>query len=275
MMTASALNSESFSAALKDVLKTGISFPAARQQALEQISHGVAPVLPNDILGTEYCRAILAGGNLLEIAPIPRQGSYHSESVQPDFPSATAVRTAMLSEQDWMAAVPACIREIYSSASLHDISAAERAILYRLRTMREEDFEALPYGSEGLWRRFMHACRTEQDLNGVIAQTKTKRYTRSRIDRMILCAFLGISEEIRLRTPPYLRILAFNSKGRLLIKEKSDALQLVNAGEKMDSAYQELENRCGDLYGLFSMSIEGPGAEANRRIFYDREVISG
>ena len=38
--------------------------------------------------------------------------------------------------------------------------AGEKAILYRLRTMENEEFEALPYGSEGLWRRLMQVTAT-------------------------------------------------------------------------------------------------------------------
>lgn len=45
-----------------------------------------------------------------------------------------------------------------SKATLHALEAGERAILARLRTMTEAEFEALPYGSEGLWRKLMKAA---------------------------------------------------------------------------------------------------------------------
>jgi predicted nucleotidyltransferase len=85
--------------------------------------------------------------------------------------------------------------------------------------MTDAEFEALPFGSEGLWRKFMHACREEATLEVIIAATKSKRYTRTRIDRMVMCAFLGISREILEGKPPYARILALNATGRIILKQ--------------------------------------------------------
>jgi hypothetical protein len=98
---------------------------------------------------------------------------------------------------------------------------------------------------------------------------KSKRYTRSRIDRMIMCAFLGLTQE-HLNTPaPYARVLAFNDKGREILKTARLHGHYPNIGEKIDHPYQEIENRCGDLYALFACGDpEAPGVESKRRIYY-------
>ena len=135
--------------------------------------------------------------------------------------------------------------------------------------MTDAEFEALPYGSEGLWRKLMHASRSCADLEGIIAATKSKRYTRTRIDRMILCAFLGITREMLEAKVPYTRVLAFNDRGRALLKEAKKTGTYLNAGESFDHPYWELEKRCGDLYGLFRREgVDAPGTEEKRRIFY-------
>lgn len=144
-------------------------------------------------------------------------------------------------------------------------------MLYKFRTMTDEEFEALPYGSEGLWRKFMHACREHSSLNGILTASKSKRYTRSRLDRMAMCAFLGLKEKDLRELPPYTRILSFNDRGRSILSSHSEANRLLNAGEKTDHPYWEIEQRVQDLYGLFCTdSPEAPGLEAKRRIFYLR-----
>ena len=135
--------------------------------------------------------------------------------------------------------------------------------------MTDEEFEALPYGSEGLWRKLMHACREKNSLEDIIAATKSKRYTRTRIDRMIMCAFLGITANDIASPAPYTRVLAFNTKGREILKKARQTGLFPNAGEAVDHPYQELEDRVGRLYSLFALSgNEAPFDEGDRRIFY-------
>ena len=272
LSTAQALLSPAFPPLLKDALETGMSFPAARQAALERLGlSGDILTLPNNILAAEYCKAILSQNSPMHPFPIHREGSYHAEAVDPENPSATAVRMQMLGGHHWKSSVPQAAQEVFQSAGLHSIHAGERAILCMLRTMTDADFEALPYGSEGLWRKFMHACCGEPNLEAILAATKSKRYTRTRLDRMVMCAFLGITEEILEADVPYTRVLAFNDKGRAILKEAKKQSTFLNAGESADHPYWELEKRCGDLYALFCTGEpEAPGAEEKRRVYYHK-----
>ena len=118
----------------------------------------------------------------------------------------------------------------------------------------------------------MHACRRCTTLEEIIAATKSKRYTRTRIDRMVMCAFLGITGEMLEESVPYTRVLAFNDTGRSVLKLAKQHTVCINAGEAYDHPYWELEKRCGDLYGLFCVDgMEAPGAEENRRVYYHKE----
>ena len=270
--TAGALLSDAFPPLLRRELDTGKSFPAARQGALEAMGlSGGLLSLPNNILAVEYCKAILSQGSQMVPFPIHRAGSYHAETADSENPSATAVRNLMLIAHNWRSCVPRTAREVFADAPLHSIQAGERAILARLRTMTEAEFEALPYGSEGLWRKFMHACREKATLEGILTAVKSKRYTRTRLDRMVMCAFLGITKEMLEAEAPYTRVLAFSDKGRAILKEAKKTGVYLNAGESADHPYWGLEKRCGDLYGLFCTDgIEPPGAAENRRIIYCR-----
>ena len=273
LQTAQALLSAEFPPVLRRHLEKGSSFPAARQAALEEMGvNGDLLMTPNNILAVEYCKAILSQGCAMKPFPIHREGSYHDELPDEENPSATAVRKRMLCSGDFKSLVSESAFEIFANAPLHSLDVGERAVLGKLRTMTDEEFEALPYGSEGLWRKFMHACRCETTLEGIIAATKSKRYTRTRIDRMIMCAFLGITLQDMLSPVPYVRVLGFNDRGRLALKAARQTGTFLNAGEIDLSDYGAKERQIGDLYGLFCEGApEAPGAEAARRIYYLKE----
>ena len=249
---AAALLSPEFSVALRKELDKGMSFPAARCAALETMGRNAVPLTtPNNILAVEYCKAILAQSSPMKPMPILRQGSYHDTLPDPENPSATALR-AMMPGENWLDYIPAEARTSLSAATVHTLSAGERAVLCKLRTMTDAEFEALPYGSEGLWRKLMHASRAEATLEVIASAVKSKRYTRTRIDRMILCAFLGLTAADLATPAPYARVLAFNDRGREILKKARETGSFPNIGEKVDHPYQTIEDRCDTLYGLFA-----------------------
>ncbi len=272
MATAQALLSDAFPPLLRSCLEEGLSFPAARAKALDDM--GLDSKLlssPNDTLGVEYCKAILSQEASMDIFPIRREGSYHSEEADTENPSATSLRKMLLSGETTATYVPQVASFLLQNAPLHTVFAAEKAILYRLRTMSDSDFEALPYGSEGLWRKLMHASRRETSLEGILTSVKSKRYTRTRLDRMIMCAFLGITMDDMMKNPSYARVLAFNEKGRSLLNHAKKEGFFRNAGEETKEEYEILENRAGDLFGLFCTNgPEPPRIEQSRRVKYIR-----
>ena len=270
MQTSQTLLSEDFPPLLKEALESGKSFPAARAEALGRMGlDGSLLALPNDILAVEYCKAVLSQNSPMRPFPVRRGGSYHAENPELENPSATSLRNLLGSGGDIAPYVPDAAAEIFRDAPRHTLEAGEKTILSRLRTMTDAEFEALPYGSEGLWRKFMHAARKHATVDEILTATKSKRYTRSRLDRMLLCAFLGIDAAALDAPAPYTRILAFNDRGRNILKDAKKTCKFVNAGQIPDHPYWTLEKRAADLYGLFcAEGIEPPGSEEKRRIYY-------
>ena len=265
MQTARELLSPAFSEKLRTELDKGLSFPAARAAAL-----GDDSLLrnPNDILAVEYCKAILAQNSPMDIFPIRREGNYHDDTPDPENPSATSLRSRIVDGTEWLSYIPAEAQAALENASIHTLATGQRAILARLRTMTDAEFEALPYGSEGLWRKLMHACRDSATLEEIIAKTKSKRYTRTRIDRMILCAFLGITADNMASPAPYARVLGFTDAGRTLLKKARETGLFPHTGDSVDDPYQQLEQRCDDLYGLFAVDEpESAGMTFQRRVY--------
>lgn len=268
--TAEALLSPVLSEKLKEALSRGVSFPAARQAALEGMGADASLLtLPNDILAVEYCKAILTRNSPMKPLPLRRKGGYHSLLPDPDNPSAAFLRERIRRGESFLEFVPEDAADCFPLCELHTLDAGERAVLARLRTMEEQDFEALPYGSEGLWRRLMRACREHGSLEEILTAVKTKRYTRSRLDRMVMCAYLGITRDILTSPVPYVRVLGFREKGREILSEVKKNLPLRNVGSAEKGSYYKLEQYWENLYGLFRVEgVTPPGAENRRRVVY-------
>ena len=267
MDTATALLSDRFPEALRAHLDAGLSFPAARQAALSDLGMDAAILeSPNNILAVEYCKAILRQKSPVEVFPIHRGGDYHDTVPDSENPSATAIRSRIAEKESWGDFVPAAAHNAFENGTVHALKNGEKAILAKLRTMTDEDFESIPYGSEGLWRKLMHASRAEGSLENILSSVKSKRYTRTRLDRMVMCAFLGITAQALSSPAPYARVLGFNSRGRSVLSANRESGFLRNIGEDTQDAYQELERRSTALYGLFAEIPEAPDAEAQYRV---------
>lgn len=268
---AAVLLRENFSAALREELAAGVPYPAAMQRAVSKLAGpAVADVLsrPNDLLGVEYCKALLRRASGVRPVAVLRTGAPHgaTESASPqDAPSAAAVR-ALLRRGEREAALslmaPAMrscyLEEEAAGRAPVFYEAAERAMLYRLRSMSRAEFAALDGGHEGLCNRLYAASREAVSVREVLERAKTKRYPLSRLRRMLLWAFLGLSDAGLTRRPAYLRPLAMNAVGRTLLarmRTRAALPVLTKAGDVAAlgpdaESLLRLEARAADLYAL-------------------------
>lgn len=275
METARRLLDPALNDLLRRELDQGQSYAAARAAALEALG-GRGDLLrrPNDILAIEYCKAILKRNSSIRPHAVHRPGGYHDTAPHPDHPSATALRQLLAAGEDIGPYIPEAAAPIFRDAILYDMSHGERAVLARLRGMDYEDFQTIPYGSEGLWSKFARACKTEPTVAGILNAVKSKRYAYARIQRMLLCAYLGLTAADMARPVPYARVLAFDDRGRQVLNRarKTGTLPLCNAGSTPpDRDYYQIECRAADLHSLFAASDELPvGSEDRGRVYYQK-----
>ena len=251
---AACLDRPAYHAGLRRFLDEGMPFAACRQAVVrELLGEALAGLLdgPNDNLGAEYLKAARRLGWEPEIAAIPRQGAAHDGGGHPEYPSASYLREQILSGE----------LEAENPASM---KTGERWMLAALRGMDESGFDALPDCGEGLSHRFRRAVRQGRTLDEVYGLAKTKRYAHARIRRGLLWGALGLREGDRPDSPPYLRVLGANERGRALLRElkKTARLPVVTKpahAKNLDGPGRrlfELEARCTDLYQLCR---EAPG----------------
>ena len=272
--TARLLRSPAFSDRLKLELRERDSFAAARCRALAALGADTSCLeRPNDILAVEYCKALLQTGSALRPVSFRRQGDYHAGVPARENPSATSLRR-LEDVSQWRDFVPPAAAAVYRDAAVYRRCNGERAMLAVLRSLPEEAFRTVPFGSEGLWRRFFRACRQQSNVDGIIDAVKSKRYARSRIARMCLCAYLGITEQLLQTPPPYVRVLALDEQGRQVLKAAGQAgsIPVIHAGERRRESYFSLEQRCDNLFSLFAPQNQVPDTnlEHKCRVFYKK-----
>lgn len=215
-------------ALIKQKLDEGLSYPAARKAAIG------CDLLdtPNNILAIEYINEIA-----LPFTAVKRIGKGH--------------------DSDDMHYSASAIRSTLSTNDICSIKNCEKAILAKLRAMNTNDFLEIEDVSEGLENRIIDAVRSSSGIDEIYDKIKTKRYTHSRIRRIILRAYMGITKEYS-QDVPYIRILGFNKKGNEILSQmkKSAALPIISRYSDIKELNDfgkslfELECRCTDLYNL-------------------------
>ena len=139
----------------------------------------------------------------------------------------------------------------------------EAVFLSRLQMFDREYFNSLPDAKDGSGDRLYHAVHSSRSLERIYAATKTKRYTMSHIRRLTMCAVLGVMDDFRGKEPPYARILAFNERGREVLKGKFELPLLVRPKDvrKLDPFSQKvfaLGASANDFYYLAKSGSMGP-----------------
>ena len=264
---ADVLVSSELSDAIEKYLNEGVSFPVARQKAVEEISgKEISEIIssPNNILGVEYIKAINKLGLNMDVNPITRKGVEHDSKVANDnICSASALREMLENKRGFNKFLPKeasniLISEINNKKAPADYNRLETAVICKLRSMSIEDFKALPDVSEGLEYRLFDAVKTSVYLEEILEKVKTKRYTLSRIRRIILCAILGIKKEDVLAPVPFVRVLGFNENGAKILKKAKETATLpiitksseINALGKDAKRVFELECFARDVFSL-------------------------
>ena len=226
-----------FKTLLEHELSKGVSFPKARENALLMYLNDIrkyANILssPNNILAIEYLKALKRTKSKIKPMAIKRVNvGYNDLGTKNNFASATAIRQKIIDN------TPAGLSKLMPSKSykilynsiqkghyVKDVTAFEKQILYVLRKMKTEEIANLPDVSEGLENSIKNAADSCNTINEFMNIVKTKRYTATRIQRILLYALLGITKEdmkTSYKVQPYIRVLGMNEKGKELLSTMS------------------------------------------------------
>lgn len=230
------LEPEGFKRLLHSELKHGASFPIARSNALKNFlkkeydAKYIADILldSNNILAIEYLKALQYLNSDINPLIIKRKGgSYNSLEIIDNICSATAIREKLLKNdiEDLSEVMPEnCYSlidsEIINGKSPMYINNFEREILYSLRKSTTEDLLKLNDVSEGLENTLKKVSNEKFTLDEFVDEMKSKRYTKTRVQRLALNSLLEIKKvdvEAYKHNVQYIRVLGFNQTGEKLL----------------------------------------------------------
>lgn len=266
-----------YQTALKQALKEGASFPAARQEALNIYSDKYSEILasPNNILGIEYLKALAKIHSKMEPFTIKRIGAgYHDMDIDGQFSSATAIRSDIYQLADVNSSfeslplthiqtqIPSSCHELMKKnyQTRYPVKADDFSLLLKAKLLSETAGSLSHYldMSPELANRILRLRNDYLSFEQFCDLLKTKELTRSRISRSFIHVLLGITNDwlTAMKAPaPYARILGFRRDHADLLgilKRTSDIPLITSPARAVlaDTAYQmlELDVYASDLY---------------------------
>lgn len=274
-----------FKVILKTYLSKGITYPLARANALYDYlinsKMSISNLLlgnflnsSNNILGIEYCKSLIKLNSSITPCTIKREGaSYNSNIIHNEFSSATAIRKFVKEngpstnlENYVPPSVFADIKDLYSKDIRFIFEDSMFPYIKYKSATSKNSLINLPDVSEGLDNKIIKSLLNNLTYSSTLNDIKSKRYTYSRISRILCQYFIGFDNfdinKLRSAPCPYARILGFNSKGKSILKsiKSNSSIPLYTKISKHSNETLQLDIQSTRAYSLLNKSI-GPNSD--------------
>ncbi len=217
---------------IKTLIGSGASYAKARAEAWKTYLPSDLLTSPNNVLGLEYTRAILAANATIDILPIPRiGGGYREETLSENYSSATAIRAAIAIGASVDGNLPDFVKRDLPKTIENCLDTLEK---YEILQCDVKELAQICDCTEGLENAFKRAAERDEPLSQALTSA---RYTSSRIRRIALQNLLKIRKSTvreALKSPLYLRVLAVNRERKELLSalSKTTAPLLLRAHDE-------------------------------------------
>ncbi|KAA1042700.1 nucleotidyltransferase [Macrococcus equipercicus] len=174
---------------------------------------------PNNILAMQYMKAARQINPGLQLVPVQRiDSSYHDTEINGRIASATAIRRAALQHEDVTRTVPSWTGRLLLSEQLLQWEQFFEILKYRLLTSSTDELRAIYMMTEGLENLLKKHIVEAATFSDFMSRIKTKRYTYTRLQRLLCYVLLNIKTSERYPEVSAVRVLAMNDKGRRYLK---------------------------------------------------------
>ena len=256
---------------LKEQLNLGLSFPKARSIAIEKYIKNsnifnIEHILnsPNNILAIEYCKSLFKLKSNINPITITRQGSgYNDDNLNQDnFSSASSIRKTITEKslESCINVLPKYAYEILKNSKISDVDRMFFYVKYKLLS-NPQFLSNIPDANEGLWNKILNNIGNFNNFDEFIMSCKSKRYSYTRISRVLCQCFLSLSKEDILLSkskPQYIRVLGLNKNGAKILKEikKNSKIKIVNKiSSKNTDPMLSIDIKATNLYSLLNNNI--------------------
>ena len=239
--------STAFSMLSSDSETKNLGYPALSELAYKKAFGSDAPFFKdsNDILAIEYIKSIKTLNSSLKLHTVKRYGApYISKEFTPDaHQSAMSIRAALAAnDMSFINSIPEEARDSFlENLSKNefpcDESKLSSALITHFRINPRDDGKLIFDARGGLYNRLKKASIEATDIETLISNAETKKFTNARIRRAIWYSFFGVTSSDVKDLPRFSQVLALDTKGRALlkaIKRKSD-FPLITKPSAVDS----------------------------------------
>ena len=221
--------SENFQKELQNFIKLGDSVPLAHQKALTSLNLDTTlGTLPNNTLGVYYIRAVNDLKSNLSVKTIKRLHSdYHDVlPTHHELSSATSIRHLRETGQPYENYVPKIVHQLLEqnyelTKTYHTWESYFPFLKQKILTLTPRSLKMIHDVEEGIEHRLYAAMMDSTDFEDFMKKVKTKRYTRTRLQRICANILTHTTKELVQeldKGAPYIRILGASSKGRQYLK---------------------------------------------------------
>ena len=260
---------DEFKRNIKEELDKGNSYPKAREIVLKKVlsSENVENIMqkPNNILAIEYLKALKTTNSKIKPFAIKRKNTMHNdENINENYASGTYIRKLFIENNfnEIKKVVPKYTYErllelknqgTYVS-SINDFS---DIVIYKIRTMTKEEISQIADVNEGLENSIKLASTTCKTIDEIIDKVSTKRYTKTRISRILTYILLDITKsemEQSKNANQYIRVLGINKKCEGILKTINNN-KLITSLKKFEENNREnqllnIDKKATEIYTI-------------------------
>jgi len=250
------LESEKYNNLVQAFLKEGFSYPTSSDMAIKKLISSDIYDLPNNILGIQYINAAKKLNSKLKVKTIKRisTGYYDEFTNDTNIQSASAIRKMLKSNEDISKYIPESVEALLANRKIIDLNMFSDLLKYKIFSSSNDDLEAIFNITEGFENR-IKKVRNFTDIDDLISQIITKRYTNSKIKRSLIHILCGtLKKDLDSLIVPYIRILGMNQTGQkyLNIIKKDLEVPLISKISDDKHPYLEMELTSSKIYSMVS-----------------------
>ena len=199
---------------LKEELNKGVSYPIALKNALNINFE----ILPNDLLGISYIKAINKVNKSIIPISIKRTNEYHDIISNDEIISAENIRNKFDNNIN-----------INKYTPVNNLIKPNYDLYFnilKIKILTDAHLNEYEDVYEGIENRLIKYINEANNIEEFINLIKTKRYSYNKISRMLIHILLGF-KKIDNKDLLSLRILGFNNKGKKYIKD-NNIINIIN-----------------------------------------------
>lgn len=208
---------------------------------------------PNNILAMQYIRNAKLHYNTLQFVPILRTNAYHGTELL-DIASATAIRKAIDDRRDFSNSVPTLTHKLLLNAHTTQWNDFFPFLKFEINRLSHAQLRTIYMMTEGLEYRIKKIINDYNDYRSFMAALKTKRYTYTRLQRLMVYILLNITNDDQHPNIEAIRVLAMNETGRQYLKSLNHTHIYTNTNKK-NAHHFELEVKASQIYNTITNGV--------------------